>query len=57
MVDIIRQAYRSAYILDMVCNDSPISPLLRRLGFKSLYGCGLLIKKIPYINESSLFLL
>jgi SAM-dependent methyltransferase len=45
MVDIIKQADRSAFILDVRCNGSPILPLLRRLGFMNLYGCDLLLKE------------
>jgi SAM-dependent methyltransferase len=45
MVDIIKQADRSAFILDAGCNGSPILPLLRRLGFMNLYGCDLLLKE------------
>lgn len=45
MIDIIKQADKSAFILDVGCNGSPILPLLLRLGFMNLYGCDLLLKK------------
>jgi SAM-dependent methyltransferase len=45
MIDIIKQADISAFILDVGCNGSPILPLLRRLGFMNLYGCDLFLKK------------
>ena len=45
MVNIISQANRSSFILDVGCNGSPILPILRRLGFKNLYGCDMYLKK------------
>jgi Methyltransferase domain len=45
MIDIIKQADISAFILDVGCNGSPILPLLRRLGFMNLYGCDLLLEE------------
>jgi len=45
MIDIIKQANISAFILDVGCNGSPILPLLWRLGFMNLYGCDLLLKE------------
>lgn len=45
MVNLISQADRSSFILDVGCNGSPILPMLRRLGFKNLYGCDLYLKK------------
>lgn len=45
MIDIIKQADISAFILDVGCNGSPILPLLWRLGFMNLYGCDLLLKE------------
>ncbi len=41
MIDIINKADRSSFILDVGCNSSPILPMLKRLGFKNLYGCDL----------------
>jgi SAM-dependent methyltransferase len=45
MIDIIKQANISAFVLDVGCNGSPILPLLRRLGFMNLYGCDLFLKE------------
>jgi SAM-dependent methyltransferase len=44
MIEIISKAYRSSFILDVGCNDSPILPMLKRLGFRNLYGCDLVLK-------------
>jgi 2-polyprenyl-3-methyl-5-hydroxy-6-metoxy-1,4-benzoquinol methylase len=47
MIDIISKAdRRRSFILDVGCNGSPILPILKRLGFKNLYGCDLFLKKI-----------
>ena len=48
MIDTINGADRNSYILDVGCNDSPILPMLRRLGFKNLYGCDLFLNTIMY---------
>ena len=48
MIDTINGADRNSFILDVGCNDSPILPMLRRLGFKNLYGCDLLLNTITY---------
>ena len=45
MIDIIKQANMSAFVLDVGCNGSPILPLLRRLGFMNLYGCDLFLEE------------
>jgi SAM-dependent methyltransferase len=45
MIDIIKNADISAFILDVGCNGSPILPLLRRLGFMNLFGCDLLLEE------------
>jgi SAM-dependent methyltransferase len=44
MIDIISKADRNSYVLDVGCNDSPILPMLMRLGFRNLYGCDLLLR-------------
>ena len=44
MVQIINEAKRDAYILDVGCHSSPILPALKKLGFKNLYGCDLSLK-------------
>jgi 2-polyprenyl-3-methyl-5-hydroxy-6-metoxy-1,4-benzoquinol methylase len=41
MVDIINKADRTASILDVGCNGSPILLMLKSLGFTELYGCDL----------------
>jgi hypothetical protein len=48
MVDIISRADRVSFILDVGCNGSPVMPILKRLGFKNLYGCDLFLKNIDY---------
>ncbi|MDW0274455.1 MAG: methyltransferase domain-containing protein [Nitrososphaeraceae archaeon] len=47
MVKIISEGDRISFILDVGCNGSPILSILKRLGFKNLYGCDLFLKKIP----------
>jgi 2-polyprenyl-3-methyl-5-hydroxy-6-metoxy-1,4-benzoquinol methylase len=47
MVKMISEGDRSSFILDVGCNGSPILSILKRLGFKNLYGCDLFLKKIP----------
>jgi len=47
MVKIINEGDRSTFILDVGCNGSPMLSILKRLGFKNLYGCDLFLKKIP----------
>lgn len=47
MVKIISEGDRSSFILDVGCNGSPVLSILKRLGFKNLYGCDLFLKKIP----------
>jgi SAM-dependent methyltransferase len=44
MIDIINTADRESFILDVGCNDSPILPMLKRLGFRNLYGCDLVLR-------------
>lgn len=44
MIEIIGKADRNSFILDVGCNDSPILPMLKRLGFRNLYGCDLVLK-------------
>jgi 2-polyprenyl-3-methyl-5-hydroxy-6-metoxy-1,4-benzoquinol methylase len=53
MIDIISKADRNSFVLDVGCNDSPILPMLKRLGFTNLYGCDLLLKpryKYKFMN-------
>jgi SAM-dependent methyltransferase len=44
MIQIINKSNRESFVLDVGCTDSPILPMLKRLGFKNLYGCDLLLK-------------
>jgi 2-polyprenyl-3-methyl-5-hydroxy-6-metoxy-1,4-benzoquinol methylase len=46
MIDIINRADRSSFILDVGCHNCPILPMVRRLGFKNLYGCDLFPNKV-----------
>ncbi len=39
-----KSATKNAKILDVGCNGSPILPLLKKLGFKNLYGCDVDLK-------------
>ena len=48
MVDIINKADRVSLILDVGCNCSPIMSMLKRLGFKNLYGCDLFPRNMYY---------
>ena len=40
----ISGANRESFILDVGCYESPILPMLKRLGFINLYGCDLVLK-------------
>jgi SAM-dependent methyltransferase len=44
MIEIISAADRNSYILDVGCNGSPILPMLKRLGFRNLYGCDFVLR-------------
>ena len=44
MVKIISDAKRESFVLDVGCYESPILPMLKRLGFINLYGCDLVLK-------------
>ena len=35
---------RESFVLDVGCYESPILPMLKRLGFINLYGCDLILK-------------
>jgi SAM-dependent methyltransferase len=54
MIEIINKARRDSFVLDVGCNDSPILPMLSRLGFTNLYGCDLHLKlrfKHKFVNS------
>src|SRR5687767_706388 len=44
MIKIISNAKRESFVLDVGCYESPILPMLKRLGFTNLYGCDLVLK-------------
>ena len=44
MIKIISDAKRESFVLDVGCYESPILPMLKRLGFINLYGCDLVLK-------------
>ena len=44
MIKIISDANRESFVLDVGCYESPILPMLKRLGFINLYGCDLVLK-------------
>jgi SAM-dependent methyltransferase len=44
MIKIISGAKRESFVLDVGCYESPILPMLKRLGFINLYGCDLVLK-------------
>lgn len=44
MIEIISKANSDAYVLDVGCNGSPILPMLRKLGFRNLYGCDFVLR-------------
>jgi SAM-dependent methyltransferase len=46
MIKLIRGAKRESFVLDVGCYESPILPMLKRLGFINLYGCDLVLKSV-----------
>ena len=44
MIKMISSANRESFVLDVGCYESPILPMLKRLGFTNLYGCDLILK-------------
>ena len=44
MIKLINGAKRESFVLDVGCYESPILPMLKRLGFINLYGCDLVLK-------------
>ncbi len=44
MIKIISNFDRESFVLDVGCYESPILPMLKRLGFINLYGCDLILK-------------
>jgi 2-polyprenyl-3-methyl-5-hydroxy-6-metoxy-1,4-benzoquinol methylase len=44
MIKMISGGNRESFVLDVGCYESPILPMLKRLGFINLYGCDLVLK-------------
>jgi 2-polyprenyl-3-methyl-5-hydroxy-6-metoxy-1,4-benzoquinol methylase len=44
MIKMISGVNRESFVLDVGCYESPILPMLKRLGFINLYGCDLILK-------------
>lgn len=44
MIEIVNTADRNCFILDVGCISSPILPMLKRLGFRNLYGCDFVLE-------------
>jgi SAM-dependent methyltransferase len=44
MIKMISSTNRESFVLDVGCYESPILPMLKRLGFINLYGCDLVLK-------------
>jgi SAM-dependent methyltransferase len=44
MIKMMSSANRESFVLDVGCYESPILPMLNRLGFINLYGCDLVLK-------------
>jgi hypothetical protein len=52
MIKMISGANRESFVLDVGCYESPILPMLKRLGFINLYGCDLVLKSSSDCNPS-----
>jgi SAM-dependent methyltransferase len=52
MIKKINSANRESFVLDVGCYESPILPMLKRLGFTNLYGCDLVLKSSSDCNPS-----
>lgn len=50
MIKMISSANRESFVLDVGCYESPILPMLKRLGFTNLYGCDLVLKSSSDCN-------
>ena len=50
MIKMISGANRESFVLDVGCYESPILPMLKRLGFTNLYGCDLVLKSSSDCN-------
>jgi len=57
MIKMISGTNRESFVLDVGCYESPILPMLKRLGFINLYGCDLVLNSDhnqTFTNSSSL---
>ncbi len=52
MIKMISGAKRESFVLDVGCYESPILPMLKRLGFINLYGCDLVLKSSSDCNQN-----
>jgi SAM-dependent methyltransferase len=52
MIKMISNANRESFVLDVGCYESPILPMLKRLGFTNLYGCDLVLKSSSDCNPN-----
>jgi SAM-dependent methyltransferase len=52
MIKMINGANRESFVLDVGCYESPILPMLKRLGFINLYGCDLVLKSSSDCNQN-----
>jgi SAM-dependent methyltransferase len=52
MIKMISDANRESFVLDVGCYESPILPMLKRLGFTNLYGCDLVLKSSSDCNPN-----
>lgn len=52
MIKMISGANRESFVLDVGCYESPILPMLKRLGFINLYGCDLVLKSSSDCNQN-----
>ncbi|HET9807009.1 MAG TPA: methyltransferase domain-containing protein [Nitrososphaeraceae archaeon] len=52
MIKMISGAKRESFVLDVGCYESPILPMLKRLGFINLYGCDLVVKSSVDCNPN-----
>lgn len=53
MMKIISEADKECYVLDVGCYESPILPMLKKLGFINLYGCDLVLDPNPNLASKS----
>ncbi len=52
MIKKLSSANKESFVLDVGCYESPILPMLKRLGFINLYGCDLVLKSSSDCNSS-----